>query len=98
MAAKYEKVSVEHLKSIKVLFEDDLYQLGQLLLKGHDAIDAETNRVSRTTLYGLASQFALLFHDSNITTEHIEEIMGNAGLPVGGTIEHDHDCGSGSRK
>lgn len=98
MKAKYERVSVEHLKGIKVLFEDDLYQLGLLLLKGHDAIDAQTNYRSRTTLHGLASQYALLFHGAKITAKHVEEIIRGADLPLGGTIEHDRDCGSRKRR
>ncbi len=92
MSAKYEIVSIDRLKGIKVLFEDDLYQLSQLVLKGHDAVDAQTNCRSRTTLHGLAGQFACLFHASRITAEHVKEIIRGAGLPIGGTIEHDRDC------
>ncbi len=63
MAAKHEKVSIGRLKGIKVLFEDDLYQLAQLVLKGHDATDVGTNRVSRHPLLaeqGEAVGFKLL--------------------------------------
>ena len=96
MNAKNAKVSVERLKGLTVLFEDDLYQLSQLVLKGHDAIDAQTNRVSRTSLHGLARQFAGLFYGTKIDSKHVEEIIRSAGLPLGGTIEHDRDCMSAS--
>ena len=96
MNGELERVSIERLKGIKVLFEDDLYQLGLLLLKGHDTIDAQTNCRSRTTLHGLAGHYAMLFHGSNTTAEHVEEIIRGVGLPLGGMIEHDRDCGKPS--
>jgi hypothetical protein len=98
MGAKHEKVSVERLKGLKVLFEDDLYQLGLLILKGHDAVDAQTNCRSRTTLHGLAGKFASLFYGSRITAQHVEEIIRSADLPIGGTIEHDGDCRRGKKR
>lgn len=98
MSVKHEKVSIERLKGIKIFFEDDLYQLGQLVLQGHDVVDAETGYVSRSTLHGLASSFAMLFHGSRITSKQVEETISSAGLPLSGTIEHDRDCRPGWAK
>jgi hypothetical protein len=59
-----DKISVEALKGVGVLYEGDIYDLACLLLKLNDAQDKGTNRRSRHTVYGVASDYSMLTRES----------------------------------
>ena len=83
-----DKISVEALKSVGVHYEGDIYDLACLLLKLNDAQDKGTNRRSRHTVYGVASDYSMLTRESR---DKIMRILEEHGLPLGATVEHDED-------
>ena len=83
-----DKISVEALKGVGVLYEGDIYDLACLLLKLNDAQDKGTNRRSRHTVYGVASDYSMLTRESR---DKIMRILERHGLPLGATVEHDED-------
>jgi len=83
-----DKISVEALKGIGVLYEGDIYDLACLLLKLNDAQDKGTNHRSRHTVYGVASDYSMLTRESR---DKIMRILERHGLPLGATVEHDED-------
>jgi hypothetical protein len=84
-----DKISVEALKGVGVLYEGDIYDLACLLLKLNDAQDKGTNRRSRHTVYGVASDYSMLTRESR---DKIMHILERHGLPLGATVEHDEDA------
>ena len=88
MSNAREQISVEALKKVCVLYEGDIYELAQLLLKAHDARDKATNRTSRHTVHGLATAYCNLVH---IEFDEIIGVFERHGLPLGATVEHAHD-------
>jgi hypothetical protein len=83
-----DKISVAALKGVGILYEDDIYDLACLLLKLDDAQDKGTNRRSRHTVYGVASDYSMLTRQSR---DKIVRILERHGLPLGATVEHDED-------
>jgi len=83
-----DKISVEALKGVGVLYEGDIYDLACLLLKLNDAQDKGTNHRSRHTVYGVASDYSMLTRESR---DKIIRILERHGLPLGATVEHDED-------
>ena len=83
-----DKISVEALKGIGVLYEGDIYDLACLLLKLNDAQDKGTNHRSRHTVYGVASDYSMLTRESR---DKIIRILEKHGFPLGATVEHDKD-------
>ena len=90
---KLETVSPNELKGISVLFENDLYELAQLIVKINRAKDEEANRQptgsrqeSMTTLYGLAQYYAIL---SRVSPDRIKEAIRQAGLSLGACVRAD---------
>ena len=83
-----DKISVEALKGVGVLYEGDFYDLACLLLKLNDAQDKGTNHRSRHTVYGVASDYSMLTRESR---DKIMRILERHGLPLGATVEHDED-------
>ena len=83
-----KKIGVTALKGISVLYKDDIYDLACLLLKMNDAKDRGTNSRSRHTVYGLASTYSMI---ANMSHDAIINIFESHGLPLGATVEHDHD-------
>ena len=85
-----DKISVETLKGVgtRSVYEGDIYDLACLLLKLNDAQDKGTNRRSRHTVYGVASDYSMLTRESR---DKIMRILERHGLPLGATVEHDED-------
>ena len=85
---KPTKIGLRSLRSVKVLFEGDIYDLACLLLKAYDAKDQGTNSRSRPTVHGLATRYSML---TDISTDAIIEVFNRYGLPLGATVEWDGD-------
>jgi hypothetical protein len=85
---KHTKIDLRSLKSVKVLFEGDIYDLACLLLKAHNAKDQGTHFRSRPTMHCLATRYSML---TDISTDAIIEVFNRHGLPLGATVESDED-------
>ena len=85
---KSTKIGLRSLRSVKVLFERDIYYLACLLLKAYDAKDQGTNSRSLSTVHGLATRYSML---TDISTDAIIEVFNRYGLPLGATVEWDGD-------
>jgi hypothetical protein len=85
---KRTKIGLRSLKSVKVLFEGDIYDLACLLLKAHNAKDQTTGCRSRPTVNGLANRYSML---TDISPDTIIEVFNRHGLPLGATVESDED-------
>ena len=83
-----DKISVSKLKNLGVLFEDDLYDFANLMLKIYDAKDKGTNTVTRDTVTGLVNGYALI---ARINPNQVLAVIKKNKLPLGSTIEHDKD-------
>lgn len=83
-----EKIGVNTLKRVNVLYEGDIYDLACLLLKVNDAKDKGTNSRSRHTVRGLATKYALITH---LSPEKILTIFKTYDLPLGAMVEYDKD-------
>ena len=80
-----EQISVEALKDVCVLYQGDIYELAQLLLKVNDANDEGRNTISRHTVNGLASAYCNLTH---VDFDQIIAVFEKHALPLGATVEH----------
>lgn len=85
MSSALEQISVEALKNVCVLYEGDIYELAQLLLKVNDAKDEGTNTTSRHTVHGLATAYCNL---AQVEFDQIIAVFEEHGLPLGATVEH----------
>jgi hypothetical protein len=88
------KVSVESLRPVAVLYEGDLYDFARLLLKLWDARDREANVRnprsvvrSRPTVNGLAMYYSMLV--SAVSQERVKEVLLGHGLPLGAVVDND---------
>ena len=82
-----EKVDLASLKGIAILYEDDLHDLGQFVLKAYDAQWAGTRSKSRPTLHGLARIYGLIL---NCSSRPFEEAIEACGLPLDATVDDGH--------
>lgn len=82
------QIGVSALQGIGVLFEDDLYELAQWLLKLETARNRGTNNKSRHTVYGLAGVYATAAH---LSRELVVRVLERHGLPLDATIEYNAD-------
>ena len=73
-----QKIDLANLKGIAILYEGDLHDLGQFVLKAYDARWAGTGSKARPTLYGLIL---------NCASRPFEEAIEAQGLPLGATLE-----------
>lgn len=82
-----DKISVEALRGVKLLFDDDVYELARFLLKMDIARERPDAR-GRHTVYGVASAYAMASH---IEHAAVREALAAHGLPLGATVERDED-------
>jgi hypothetical protein len=78
------EISVERLKGLSYVAQDDLYDLARLLLRLHQADEERTGCRGRTTVGGIATAFANL---RSCDREPIRRFLKNHGLPLSATIE-----------
>jgi hypothetical protein len=78
-------IGVESLQPVKVFYEGDLYDLAVLLLKLYDAKADQSGHRGRPTVHGVASAYARLIID--ISTEQVESLIRNHGLPLGAVVD-----------
>jgi hypothetical protein len=83
-----DKIGVSKLRNISVLFEGDLYDFANLMLKIYDAKNKGTNTVTRDTVIGLVHSYSLL---ARVNSNQVLAVIKRKGLPLGSTIEHDKD-------
>ena len=83
-----EKIEINALKNVNVLYKGDIYDLACLLLKVSKAKDKGTNSKSRYTVHGLATTYSLINH---LHREEILAIFENYDLPLGAIVEYDED-------
>ncbi len=83
-----ERIGINALKNVNVLYESDIYDLACLLLKVSEAKDKGTNSTSRHTIHGLAATYSLITH---LRREEILAIFENYDLPLGAVVEYDKD-------
>ena len=79
-----DRISVEALKGVSVLYEGDIYELAQLLIKVNAAKDKGTNRSTRRTINGLATAYSNL---AGVEFETIIAVFERDELPLGATVE-----------
>ena len=82
-----QKIDLGNLKRIGILFEDDLHDLGQFVLKAYAARWAGAGSKARPTLHGLARIYALIL---NCDSKRFEEGIEALGLPLGATVDDGH--------
>lgn len=82
------KIGVSELRNIGVLFDGDLYDFANLMLKIYDAKNQGTNTVTRDTVNGLVHGYALL---ARVNSNQVLAVIKRYGLQLGSTIEHDKD-------
>ena len=85
MSTTRQKISVESLKDVSVLFEGDIYELAQLLLKVNDTKMRGTKRISRDTVHGLATAYS---HLAQVEFKDIIKVFKKHRLPLGAMVEH----------
>ena len=90
---KRATIGLRSLKSAKVLFEGDIYDLACFLLKAYNAKDQVTHSRSRPTVHGIATRYSIL---TDISTDAIIEIFNAYGLPLGAAVEPDDEDGATS--
>jgi hypothetical protein len=78
-------IGVDSLRPVKELYEGDVYDLAVLLLKLYDAKAEQAGYEGRPTVHGVASAYARLMID--VTTEQVESLMTDHGLPLGAVVE-----------
>ena len=79
---------ISELINIGVLFEGDLCEFANLMLKIYDATNKGTNTVTRDTVNGLVHGYALL---ARVNSNQVLSVIKRYGLSLGSTIEHDKD-------
>jgi hypothetical protein len=83
-----EKIGVSKFRNISVLFESDLYDFANLMLKIYAAKNKGTNTVTRDTVNGLVHGYALL---ARVNSNQVLAVINRYGVPLGSTTEHDKD-------
>ena len=83
-------VPVSRLRGITILYENDLYELANIVLQIMSAADklSETGIISRPTINGLAKQYSFLC-SGKIDSAWISESIAKHGLDMGDIIEFD---------
>lgn len=86
-------VYLSQLEDVEILWPGDVRMLAEFVLRAHDAKDQQTNlhnpgarTRSRTTLHGLALQFAQI---TWLPKERIENIFLAHGFNLGSVVEFD---------
>jgi hypothetical protein len=84
------RVALSRLRGITILYEDDLYELANIVLKIMVATDklSDIGIMSRPTINGLAKQYSFLC-SGKIDSERIGESIVKHGLDLGDIIEFD---------
>jgi hypothetical protein len=84
------RIEIRRLRGIKILYEDDLYELANIVLKIMDATDDLSGGrvISRPTINGLSKQYSFICSDQ-IHSEQIVDIIAKYGLDIGDIIEFD---------
>jgi hypothetical protein len=82
-----DKIGVSELRNIGVLFEGDLYDFANLMLKIYDAKNKGTNTITRDTVNGLVHGYALL---ARVNSNRVLAIIKRYGLPLSSTIEYEY--------
>ncbi|HIK46592.1 MAG TPA: hypothetical protein IGR64_17210 [Leptolyngbyaceae cyanobacterium M65_K2018_010] len=84
---------MSQLEEVEILWPGDVRMLAEFILRAHDARDERVNlqnpgsrSISRTTLHGLAGQFAQL---TWLPRERIEAIFLAHGFNLGSVVEFD---------
>jgi hypothetical protein len=83
-------VAISRLRGITILYENDLYELANIVLKITNAADklSGIGIVSRPTINGLAKQYSFLC-SGKVASERISENIVEHGLDLGDIIEFD---------
>ena len=83
-------VAVSRLRGITILYENDLYELANIVLKITSAADklSGIGIMSTPTINGLAKQYSFL-SSGKIDSERISESIVKHGLDLGDIIEFD---------
>lgn len=79
-----QRIDLARLKGINILYEGDLHELGQFVLKAYDAQWAGTRSKTRPTLHGLARIYGLIL---DCASKPCEEAIEAHGLPLGVTVD-----------
>ena len=74
-------------EGIAILYQDDLHDLGQFVLKAFDARWAGTGSKARPTLHGLARIYALIL---NCDSKRFDETIEALGLPLAAMVDDGH--------
>lgn len=80
-------IDLADLKGVGILYEDDLHELGQFVVKAFDARWAGAGSKSRPTLHGLARIYGQIL---NCASEPFEQAIERLGLPLGATVDDGH--------
>lgn len=88
-----DKISVEALRGVSLLFADDVYELARFLLKMDMAKD-KPDAKGRHTVHGVATAYAMI---AQVDHEAIREVLEARGLPLGAVVERDEEVASKPR-
>ena len=78
-------IPVSRLRGLKVVFQDDLYELAQFVLKFQQAHDPPTTR-TRTTVHGLLTVYEYV---ARLSSSYAPVPAARHGLPLDATIVPD---------
>lgn len=78
---------ISRLRGLKVVFEDDLYELSQFILTVHLTRDTPTLK-TRTTVHGLIRDYEYL---ANINGNQARNLVQRHGLPLAASIVPDKE-------
>jgi hypothetical protein len=81
------RIPVSSLKGVKVLYENDLYELAILIIRINKTKNEGTNMTTLQTVHGLAFAYANL---AGVLGKEVETIMNASGLPSEAAIVDDH--------
>jgi hypothetical protein len=83
-------ISVESLRGISIIAENDVYDLARLILNIHLAYDRRTGGKSRTTVHGLATKYEYMAFNV-VSRAEINQRFREHNLPLGATIEPEEE-------
>ena len=81
------KIQISELKGISILYNEDVYDLAQWLLR-LDLARTTPTRIPRHTIYGLANRYAYL---TQMDKEEVLQRLAQQGVSLDATIEPDED-------
>jgi len=81
-----DMVPLRSLEGISILYEGDLRDLAQFILRANDVRSASEGCKTRPTLHGLARTYGMIL---DVDPDSVERVIKAHGLYVGAVVEYD---------